>query len=162
MTGAGCANANPSAGAQKRRGAGRGQRGGQQAVEKRAGRAVPGCEFARRIQCASAQRDFKHAEQIQRHERDEHGEADDENRAAELHSPAGVMAGGLDADDDAGQREKGNEHAERVNQAEMADAARFAARLADEAEDFQRDDWQHAWHDVQNQSADESVEQHQR
>ena len=147
-------------GAQKRRGAGRRQNGGEHAVEKCAGRAVFRGEFARRVQRASAERDFKHAEQIQRDERDERGEADDENRAAELHSPAGVMSGGLDADDDGGEREKREQHAERVNQAEFADAARFAFGLADEAEDFQRDDRQHARHDVQNQPADEGVEQH--
>jgi len=44
--------------------------------------------------------------------------------------------------------------------AERADAARRAFGLADEAEDFERDDRQHARHDVQNQSADEGVEQH--
>ena len=76
------------------------------AVEKRARRAVLRGEFARRIQRASAQRDFKHAEQIQRDERDERDEADDEDRAAELHSPAGVMPGGLDADDNGRERKK--------------------------------------------------------
>ena len=54
----------------------------------------------------SAERDFKDAEQVQRDERDERGEADDENRAAELHSPAGLMSGGFDADDDGRENEK--------------------------------------------------------
>ena len=37
---------------------------------------------------------------------DEHRQTDDEDRAAELHAPAGVMPGGLDANDNAGEREK--------------------------------------------------------
>ena len=119
-----------------------------------------GCKSARRIQRASAGRDFKHTEQVQRHERDERREADDENRAAELHSPAGVMPGGLDSDDKNCKGKKRSEHAERVNQAEVADAARFAAGLADEAKDFERDDRQHARHDIQNQPADEGEEEH--
>ena len=146
--------------AQERRGAGRGQRGGQHAVEECARRPMFRRQPAGGIQGASAERDFKHAEQIQRHQRDQRGEADDKDRAAELHAPAGMMSGGLDADDDGGEHEKRHQHAEGIDEAELADVARVAPGFADKAKNFQRDDRQHAGHDVQNQSADERVEQH--
>ena len=96
----------------------------------------------------SAERDFKHAEQIQCHEHDERGETDDKNRAAELHAPAGMMSGGFDPDDYSGQGGKRHQHAERIDETELADVARVTPGFADETEDFQRDDRQHARHDV--------------
>ena len=115
MTGALCAKAKPSA--VPRNGAVQGVASvvASTPLKNAPARAVLRGEFARRVQRASAERDFKHAEQIQRHERDERGEADDEDRAAELHSPAGVMPGGLDADDDPRQRQKRHQHAERID-----------------------------------------------
>ena len=119
-----------------------------------------GGEFACRADGASAKDDFKHPEQVQRDERDKRGQAHDENRTAKLHPPASVIARRLDADDQGGEREEREQHAGRVDQAEVADTARLAFGLADEAEDFQRDDRQHARHDVENQPADEGEQQH--
>ena len=130
------------------------------AVEKCAAGAVLRGKISGGVQGASAERDFKDAEQVQRDERDERGEADDENGAAELHAPAGLMSGGFHADDDGGEHEKRAQHADRVNSAERSRAARRTAGLVDEAEDFERDDRQHARHQIQNQPADEGVEQH--
>jgi len=146
--------------AQKRRSAGRGQNGGQHAVEKCTGRSVLGGNVSGRVECASAERDFKHAEQVQCDERDENGEADEKNGVAELHAPTGLMSGGLDADNNGRECEKRNQHAGRIDQTHCADVARFAFGLADETEDFQRDDRQHARHQIQDQAADEGVEQH--
>ena len=70
------------------------------------------------------------------------------------------MAGGLDPDDNGREREKGNQHAGRVNQAHRPDVARFTLGFADEPENLQRDDRQHARHQVQNQPADKGVDQH--
>ena len=62
---------------------------------------------------------------FKRDQRDERGEADEKNGIAELHAPAGLMPGGLDADDDGREREKRNQHANRINQTHRPDAARF-------------------------------------
>ena len=86
--------------------------------------------------------------------------SDQELRVAELHAPAGFVSGGLDANDQARQHEEGHQHTERVDQAQPADPARIILGLADEAENLQGDDGQDAGHDVQNQPAEESVEQH--
>ncbi len=52
------------------------------------------------------------------------------NGAAELHAPAGLMPGGLDADDDGREREKRNQHADRINQTQSpgCGAVRFWPR----------------------------------
>ena len=117
-------------------------------------------QSARRVERASAERDLKHAEQIQRDEHDQRGEAHHKDRATELHSPAGPMSGRLDTDDNGGQHEKRHEHTECIDKTELAHMPWFASGFADETENFQRDDRQDAWHDVQNQPADEGVEQH--
>src|ERR1039458_9230378 len=93
-------------GTQKRCGARRRQNGGKNTVEKRACCAMLRGEVARRIERASAERDFKNTEQIQRDQRNERDEADNENGAAKLHSPTGVMTRRLDADDDGRKHEK--------------------------------------------------------
>ena len=101
---------------------------------------MAGGKLAGGVRDAPAQRDFKDAEEVQGDEGDQHGQADDENGAAELHAPAGMMTGGPDADDEGGEHEEGNEHAEGINQAEQADAARVAFGFVDEAENFQGND----------------------
>ena len=58
-------------GREHRRGAGNREHGGEHAVEKRTGRAALAGERIRRAHRAAAQRHFKHAEQIERHQRDE-------------------------------------------------------------------------------------------
>ncbi len=47
-----------------------------------------------------------------------------------------MMAGGFDADDNGGHGGKGSQHAEGIDEAEIADAARFAPGLANKAENF--------------------------
>ena len=64
------------------------------------------CQYPRSVERASAEIDFKDTEQIQCHERNERCQADHKNRAAELHAPAGMMSGGLDADDNGCECEK--------------------------------------------------------
>ena len=90
----------------------------------------------RRVQRSSAERDFKNAEQVQRDQRDEGGEADEKNRIAKLHSPARVAPCRLDADDDSRQRKERKQNPERIDQTKFADAARLAFGLVDEAENF--------------------------
>ena len=146
--------------AQERGGAGRGQNGGEHAVEERAGGAMLRRQGPRRIHDAPARIDFEEPEEVQRDEGHERGEQDQELRVAELHSPAGFVSGGLDANHQARQHEERHQHAQRVDQAQLADPARLILGLPDEAENLQGDDRQHAGHDVQDQPAEESVEQH--
>ena len=50
------------------------------------------------------------------------------------------MAGGLHSDDEARQQNEGKQDTQGVNQAEPANMLRTLGRLADEPQDFQRDD----------------------
>ena len=70
----------------------------------------------------------------------QHDQDHDELRIAELHSPARLMAGGLHSDDEARQQNEGKQDTQGVNQAEPANMLRTLGRLADEPQDFQRDD----------------------
>ena len=108
----------------------------------------------------AARIDLEQAEEVQRDEGHQRGEQDQELRVAELHSPARLVPGGLDANHQARQHEERHQHAQRVDQAQLADLARFILGLPDEAENLQGDDRQDAGHDVQNQPAEEGVEQH--
>jgi hypothetical protein len=59
--------------------------------------AVTRCRFAHRAHRSSAQRDLEYAEEVQRHERDDHCDRDDELWIAELHAPSRFVTRGLDA-----------------------------------------------------------------
>ena len=100
MVAALCEKAKPSAGARNGAVQGVAKVVARTPLKNAPGCAVLRCEISGGVQSASAKRDFKHAEQVQRDQRDERSEADDENRAAKLHPPTSLMSGGLDANDD--------------------------------------------------------------
>ncbi len=141
-------------------GARRGQDGGEHAVEERARGSMFRGQSPGGAHDAPARVDFEQPEEVQRHEGHQRGEQHEELRVAELHPPAGFVSGSLDANHQARQHEERHQHAERVDQAQFADLARLILGLPDKAEDLQGDDGQDAGHDVQNQPAQESVEQH--
>ena len=117
-------------------------------------------KFASRAHDVAAKLDFEQAKQIQRHQGHQHGQADKKLGVTKLHAPAGAVAGGFNANDQAGQDEKRDKHAHGIDKPQIPHAPGVILGLPHKAEDFQRDHRQHAGHHIQDQTAQEGVKQY--
>ena len=154
----GLAEGKAERGAEEGCGAGGGQEGGEDSLGKGTGQPAMAAGFGHTLSSPAGQDDFEDAEEIQGKNEDDRSYDIVEPRVLELEGPGDFAPGGLEGDDDGGESEEPKEDAGGEGEAVLEDVGARISRLAHEAENFQRDDRQHAGHEVEDEAADQAEE----
>ena len=115
--------------------------------------------FGHTLRSPARQDDFEDAEEIQGKNEDDRSYNIVEPRVLELEGPGDFAPGGLEGDDDGGESEEPKENAGGEGEAVLEDVGARISGLAHEAENLQRDDRQHAGHEVEDEAADQAEEE---
>ena len=115
--------------------------------------------FGHALGGTSGQDDFEDAEEVQGKNKDDCSYDIIEPRVLELEGPGDFAAGRFERDDDGGESEEPKEDAGGEGETMLEDIGAGVSGLAHEAENLQRDDRQHAGHEVEDEAADQAEEE---
>ena len=109
---------------------------------------------------ALRQRNFKNSEEIERKDQNDDAQYENKIRIRELKAaPGNIVAGDFEADQDQGQTNEPGKNASGKSNPAAQNLAPALPGVLNESENFERDDRQHARHQIQNDSAEESEEE---